>query len=177
MLRIIFTTIWDAILQLISMVQGKGTVLVHGIPNLIQVAPGLWRGGQPNTPEDWQYLKSLGITKVVKLNYDIEGSDQGAVDAGLVLYKYAIPPEGDVASVVQKPDKATVMAAESVMESDGGVYVHCTHGQDRTGMLVGMYRVLFDHWAKGDAWLEMLQHGFHPELVGLDAFWEDFQET
>lgn len=177
MFRIFLTTVWAALKQLVSLVFGRSdTVLDHGIPNLVQVGPGLWRCGQPTTSAQWQYLKSIGITKVVKLNYDEEGSDQGAIDAGLTVHTFSIPPKNDLKSVVEKPDYATIMAAELVMEGGDGVLVHCTHGQDRTGTLVGVYRVKHDHWAKGDAWLEMLKHGFHPELVGLDAFWEDFQE-
>lgn len=177
MLKIFLTTIWDVLKQLVSLVTGRSdTAYVHGIPNLVQVAPGLWRSGQPTTPDQWQYLKSLGITRVVKLNYEEEGTDQGAIDAGLTVHVFSIPPKGDLKTVVEKPDYATIMAAEAVMESSDGVLVHCTHGQDRTGLTVGVYRVKHDHHAKGDAWLEMLNHGFHPELVGLDAFWEDFQE-
>ena len=35
-------------------------------PNLAQVEPGVWRGGQP-TEQGWRDLRSLGITNVVKL--------------------------------------------------------------------------------------------------------------
>jgi tyrosine-protein phosphatase SIW14 len=52
--------------------------------------------------------------------------------------------------------------------------VHCTHGQDRTGLVVGLYRTIHDGWTKTDAYREMLQLGFHPELRGLREFWEDF---
>ena len=37
------------------------TVTSHGVPNLVQVEPGIWRSGQP-TADGWVYLKSLGVT-------------------------------------------------------------------------------------------------------------------
>jgi len=67
MFRIFLTTLWDVLKQLVSLVSGRSdTVYVHAIPNLVQVAPGLWRSGQPTDPDEWQYLKSLGLTQVVK---------------------------------------------------------------------------------------------------------------
>ena len=53
-----------------------------------------------------------------------------------------------------------------------GTFIHCTHGHDRTGLVVGCYRVLKQGWTKNDAYAEMLQHGFHPELLGLYLFWD-----
>ena len=52
-------------------------------------------------------------------------------------------------------------------------YVHCEHGQDRTGLTIGIYRVQHDGWTKEKAYNEMIAHGFHKSLHGLDDFWED----
>ena len=46
-------------------------------------------------------------------------------------------------------------------------------GQDRTGLIVGAYRVWVQHWTKADAQREMMQRGFHPTLPGLANFWRD----
>jgi hypothetical protein len=42
-----------------------------------------------------------------------------------------------------------------------------------------MIRVMVDGWDKRRAWQEMLDRGYHPELLGLDRAWWEFspQET
>jgi protein tyrosine/serine phosphatase len=60
------------------------------------------------------------------------------------------------------------------MAIGGGVLVHCTHGQDRTGWVVGAYRVLYEGVSKSVAYDEMLKHNFHEVLHGLHEAWEDF---
>lgn len=144
------------------------------VPNLEQVDPGVWRSGEPRSAAGWAYLKSLGIKTVVKLNYDTEGSDQAAIDAGLTVVYLPIPPENDLPSVFEKPNSDTIQKAVEQLAKGGGVLVHCTHGQDRTGIVVGIYRVVHDGWTKDAAWTEMVNHNFHQELVGLMEFWGDF---
>jgi hypothetical protein len=59
-------------------------------------------------------------------------------------------------------------------EANQPILVHCQHGQDRTGYIVGMYRRIVEKRTKGDAWTEMIDHGFHPICWGLTwAFWRD----
>ena len=59
-----------------------------------------------------------------------------------------------------------------------GTYVHCEHGQDRTGLIIGAYRVRVQRWSKSQAYQEMKAHGFHPLLHGLYSSWlEDVAEA
>jgi hypothetical protein len=55
------------------------------------------------------------------------------------------------------------------------VFVHCLHGQDRTGIVIAFYRVLFCNWSKADAEKEMLAHGFHKECIGLWERWKKWE--
>src|SRR6185437_4086622 len=75
--------------------------------------------------------------------------------------------------------------------SRGAVFVHCGSdarsqpnsfaalsdtqgGQDRTGLVVGSYRVWVDHWKKDRARCEMKSFHFHALLLpGLARFWRD----
>ena len=148
------------------------TTTTNGVPNLVQVNPGVWRSGQPASPAAWVYLKSQGIHTVVKLNFPSEGSDTDAESLGMKVIAVPIQPNGDVTTITDVPDASHIQAAVDALSAGGGVLVHCTHGQDRTGLVVGVYRVQHDHWSKSQAWREMLQRGFHTELLGLDAFWE-----
>lgn len=53
-----------------------------GIPNLVQLSPGVWRSGQPATAADWKALQQLGIRTVVKLNFPAEGSSSAKAWCG-----------------------------------------------------------------------------------------------
>ena len=143
------------------------TVVSHGVPNLVMVDNGIYRGGQP-TDEGWVYLKSLGVTNVVKLNEISEGSDQYAVRLGMTVNYH---PINLADQLILKPNKKDFL--EAVNEIKPGTFVHCEHGQDRTGLAVGAFRVTKEHVNKKTAYAEMLAHGFHKALHGLNDFWED----
>jgi len=146
------------------------TTTTHGVPNLHQVEGTVWRSGQPSTPEAWRYLRSLGITTVVKLNRESEGSDAGAVAAGMTVIAIPMPPS-DIWETLTQPAQSDIRRAVAAMR-EGHALVHCTHGEDRTGLAVGAYRVWVDGWPKRAARREMDADGFHQELVGLDEAWE-----
>jgi tyrosine-protein phosphatase SIW14 len=156
------------------------TATSTGIPNLAEVEPGLWRSGQPATRAQWQWLKDHGVKHVVKLNFEGEGTDDDARALGLDVHELSVQPEGDldwfndITHTFVRPDSARLTDAEFLIVAGGGVLVHCTHGQDRTGLVIGLHRVLHEHWTKAQAYDEMLARGFHPELHGLHEFWEDF---
>jgi tyrosine-protein phosphatase SIW14 len=140
----------------------------HGIPNLAQVEPGVWRGGQPDF-EGWQYLKSLGIKRDLKLNIIHGASDALAISNGMQVIYLPINFEQ---MTIGKPDPNKLNAAIAAIEPDG-TYIHCERGQDRTGLIVGAYRVKVEHWTKENAYQEMLTHGFHPILRGLCWSWQE----
>ena len=145
----------------------------HGIPNFAQVSPGIWRGGQPNA-EGWQYLKSLGVKWDVKLNTDKEASDSAAKTNGIQVISIPITLKQQI---LGRPTAKMLGAAVDAIKSEG-TYVHCEHGQDRTGLVIGAYRVRVQRWSKSEAYKEMKAHGFHPLLHGLYSSWlEDVVET
>lgn len=150
-----------------STVSPVPTTVTNGIPNFAIVDPGIYRGGQP-TIEGWQYLKSIGVTNVIKLNERDESSDRQAIELGLKIFYH---PINLADQAILKPNKADVFKAVSQITTN--TYIHCEHGQDRTGLIVGIYRIQVNHWTKQKAYDEMLTHGFHKILHGLDDFWED----
>ena len=145
-----------------------GPKAVHGIPNFAEIEPGLWRGGQPNA-EGWRHLKSLGVHRVVKLNTGGAESDGLASSNGMrVVYL----PITFANQTFGKPEPGQLAAATAAMEPNG-TFVHCQHGQDRTGLVVGAYRVRVNRWTKDAAYREMASHGFHPLLRGLYWAWQE----
>lgn len=143
-------------------------VYTHGVPNLEQVEPGIWRSGQP-LPEGWAYLYGIGIRRIVKLNASTEGSDEGAKAAGIEVIRIEIPPSG-ITNLFDVPDGSKVRRAVTIANAGGGVLIHCTHGQDRTGLVIGLLRRRRG-MSVDDAWREMLGHNFHESMFGLVSYW------
>ena len=137
---------------------------VHGIPNLAQVGPGIYRGGQPSN-DGWAYLKSVGVSNVVELN-DARIQEE-EVETEFVFHRFPI----SFARQIFGPSPLTVCEAVDAIQP--GTFVHCAHGQDRTGLIVAEYRVWREGWTRDQARAEMLQHGFHRCLFGLEWFWEE----
>lgn len=146
----------------------------HGVPNFREVIPGVYRGGQP-TSEGWAYLKEKGVKTVVRLHLDSEGSDEEAVKLGMTVVDASGPPSeiGDVFGA-PKPERIRLAVETLRDEKLRPVFVHCLHGQDRTGLIVGFFRVLHDGFTKKAAYAEMRKHKFHPALRGLHEAWERF---
>lgn len=142
----------------------------HDILNFKPVpdAPGVYRGGQPKSQAGWVYLQSIGVSNVVKLNPKSEASDDAARALGMTVNYF---PINKPHQLLVKPDRQSVSNAVAAIKP--GTYIHCEHGQDRTGLIVGCKRVWQDGWSKTNAWSEMIADGFHPALHGLREFWKD----
>lgn len=143
--------------------------LTQGTPNLSLVDPAnnIWRGGQPTT-QGWEWLAKQGIKDVIKLNTSAEGSDQSARDWGMRVHEYPITT---AQQLVGSPHNAE-HAAFALSNAGKNVFVHCSHGQDRTGLTIAIYRFQYQHWDKAKAQDEMLRGGFHKSLHGLWEYWE-----
>lgn len=151
----------------------------HGILNFDIIIPNkIYCGGQPLTKESWEYIESLGVETVVKLNYPDEGSDEIATALGMNVLDYSMPPK-DITQAFGKPDLEYVIKAveQLINPNNGPKYVHCTHGQDRTRLVIGICLVKYYNWTCKAAYKNMLKHGFHFELPDLDACWIEFCKT
>ncbi len=111
---------------------------------------------------------------MVKLNFETEDSESLARAAGLEVVYLPIEPDENLGHVLDRPNQSNIDAAVRELAKGGGVVAKCRHGQDRTSLVIGEYRVRVDHWSKSRARREMKERGFHAELVGLDDAWEDF---
>ena len=157
----------------------------NGVPNLATVEPGrLFRGGQP-TVAGWQYLHDvLHVTTVVKLNSPTEsfgqGEDAPATALGMEVRVHTIHPLGgdDPLELLRGPTLGQITDTLAAMtDADGPVYVHCTHGRDRTGLMVATWRVGVDDWSPARAHDEMMAMGFRAVNLGLDAAWHRWVEA
>ncbi len=176
-----FLTLLSTLYLLTACSGYKDTFTPEGTPNLVQVAPGLWRMGQPPTAKAWRELRTRIApaaidVAVIKLNDESEGTDYPAEDFGWKVARLPIPPEdGKPWSVLARPDRKTVeqiVQLVSDFRSLGFVVVwHCSHGRDRTGLISALVGMRLLGWSKDRAWQDMQSHGFRWELPALDSYW------
>jgi hypothetical protein len=155
-------------------------VMTHGVPNLHEVSDNIYRSGQIESAEGWQYMYDLGVRVDVKMNARSEGTDDQALALGIEVHELGIEPIGDqdifddIVGTFREPNAilfdegARLLAAATPARK---TLVHCTHGWDRTNAEVGAWRVRTLHWGPDRAWAEMLDDNYHPELIGLTRFW------
>lgn len=147
--------------------------------NFAQVRDGLYRGGHPSATH-LAYLKSLGVRTIVDLELpdlieateaDIVEEDHAARAAGLAIVHAPMS-----AFEAAKSDRFDAQMNDVLAllgdRTKGPFYVHCKHGQDRTGLVVGLERVVVEKRAAKDAYDEMLRLGFHPMFIGLKHYFE-----
>ncbi len=132
--------------------------------NVCVVTPNLIRGGQP-TAEGVSRLKHAGIRTIIDLRNEpaiIEREANvcrqlGVRFVSIPLDEFNVPASADSGRFLQAVNDP----------GNQPVYVHCLHGQDRTGAMVGLYRVMSQGWTADQAYEEMVARGFHPVFVNL----------
>jgi protein-tyrosine phosphatase len=174
------------VLILLSLASGCSRTSDPVVPDLLRVNAQVLRSGQPPSMA-WYHLAAMGVTDVVKLNYDDESLDLGLPDHDIRLHYVPIQPTTALhveiyQDLFAEPDRSTLGEIRRIVESMEAHptrtwLVHCSNGRDRSGLVVGMIRVLVDGWSKRRAWQEMLDRGYHPELLGLDRSWWEFQSS
>jgi tyrosine-protein phosphatase SIW14 len=132
--------------------------------NFHQVSEQLYRGAQPDR-DGFLELEKLGIKTVVNLR--LTSSDRKLL-AGTALVPVDIPAEP---WDLEEPD---VLAFLRVVSDPARVpvFVHCSHGADRTGAMAASYRVVVQGWDKAEAIREMTEGGF-----GYHTLWDNLPAT
>jgi protein tyrosine/serine phosphatase len=134
---------------------------VEGLPNLGQVTPTLYRGGQPKK-EGYPNLKALGIEIVVNLRDD---EDDVAEERDIVeqhgMRFVSIPWNAR-----RGPNDRQVAEFLEFLRAnpERKIFVHCKAGKERTGVMVAAYRIAAQGWEVPRALDEM-------EFFGIRGFW------
>jgi hypothetical protein len=131
-----------------------------------------YRGGQPTETQ----LVAMDATYDVKLNVPSLMFDgpHDSLPASVEEYHHPWSPVGPVG---HDDTLAALFDLERAIETvraagHGVVYVHCTHGCDRTGYLVAVYRVLVEHVLPSSAWAEWRRF---PRERSDGLFYADFK--
>lgn len=119
---------------------------VKGLPrNFGIVEEGkLYRGSQP-TADEIENLYRRGVKTIVKVNTaDLEMERSATSELGIRLIEIPL----NARTVGTSKACAEVERAYQAISDplNWPVYVHCDHGRDRTGFLVGLYRERVQAW-------------------------------
>jgi protein tyrosine phosphatase (PTP) superfamily phosphohydrolase (DUF442 family) len=139
------------------------------LPNFHKVSPAIYRSGEPTAPA-WAKLKGAGLKTVISLvSKSIGDADQAvehtqATAAGLQYIN--IPMSGLLKPTVDQINQAL---QAMVKPENQPVLVHCTHGADRTGIIIASYHIKYDQWPVAQATTEMYAFGHSRWLAWWDS--------
>jgi protein tyrosine/serine phosphatase len=124
----------------------------QAIPRFGQVAEGFYRGGQPSR-QGFEYLKQLGVKTIINLRAE----NQEAEEVESLGFHYVRIP---MRAWERVPGSKIQVFFQVLRDRDSyPVFVHCERGADRTGFMVGLYRIAFQDWSADRAYQEARAHG------------------
>jgi tyrosine-protein phosphatase SIW14 len=126
------------------------------------VDTGIFAGGRPKEA-GVKILAGMGVKTVVDLEsgWFISATDPVRAErrwveaAGLTFLQ--VPMHPLFTPTRPEIDQALALLTDSTRQP---IYLHCNHGKDRTGMVIGFYRVKYQGWTPEQAYREMLKNGF-----------------
>lgn len=127
---------------------------------LYKMSDSLYRSALPRV-QDVEWLQQHNVQTVINFYQKPDSTwlqDKNIEQVQIPLRTDRID-DVDVLRVLRSIDRA---------QKKGPVLIHCKHGQNRTGLIAAMYRIVFEGWSKTDAMAEM-QQGFGGERRMADA--------
>lgn len=140
-----------------SALQGAATEAQWATPvdktfNLYRMQPDLYRSALPGADQQGE-LQRLKIATVINF-YQRSDAEWLSDRAIRQIHQPLHADRVDDADVLQ--------ALRSIRQAQalGPVLIHCKHGQNRTGLIAAMYRIVYQGWSKQQALAEMRGAGF-----------------
>ncbi len=133
--------------------------------NLHTVDSHVLRGAMPESAEAFAHLKAKhnvqtiidlrgpGTTKAAHIQFELGHAQQNGIRYLHLPMNSHIPP-------TQAELQKFMQAIQQTQQNGGKVYVHCKHGIDRTGALIGAYEVLKGATPEA-AFKRMRQYGYN----------------
>jgi len=154
--------------------QGCGGVPPKASPddpagNYYPVSEGVWRGGRPDEV-GVQRLADLGFKTDVDLENEdpvVEQEKAWATADGLTFVN--APMTGTSQPDDTQTNEVLKILADPAQQP---VYVHCTKGMDRTGLIIALHRVINQGWKPQDAYNEMMAKGYNWMLGEQKEYFE-----
>jgi protein tyrosine phosphatase (PTP) superfamily phosphohydrolase (DUF442 family) len=130
----------------------------------------IYRSGRVTHEGLLDAIRTLGLRTVISLEDHPETvrKEQALVE-GLGLAFESFPVQHH--AIQNHEDVMRILEAISKPENQPAL-IHCAEGMDRTGMVIGIHRVLNQSWRRSDAFEEMLEHGFHRKFTALEGHFQ-----
>jgi protein tyrosine/serine phosphatase len=139
-----------------------------GVENLWRVTDLLYRAGQPSRA-GFRTLESFGIQTVISLRQTVSDLSLAA-GTGLALHR--IPMKSRYVAENRGDRIVRAMRCLNAGVARGPVLVHCHHGSDRTGLIVALWRILYEGWSRQQALDELIAggYGYHPIWANIPRY-------
>ena len=143
-----------------------------GIENFRQVDEHVYRGAQPSE-EGLRYLAKTGVKTIIDLREaDGRGRAEEAMVKAVGMTYVNVPMTG-----LTPPTEREMTQILTILEdqAQGPVFVHCKRGADRTGAVIGAYRIEHSHWDNAHALQEAKANGMGHFQFPRQSFIREFR--
>jgi protein tyrosine/serine phosphatase len=121
------------------------------LANFYRLSDEVYRSRQPDV-EDMVALQRMGVRSILNLR-EYHSDEDDAKGTQLKLYRVPVN--------AGKIDDSFVVSALRVIDgAEKPILIHCWHGSDRTGVVVAMYRMIFQDWSREQAIDEFVNGGY-----------------
>lgn len=144
--------------------EAAAPIKIQGVDNLYKVSETLFRSAQP-TETGMKNIESFGIGTVISLRSkqkDTELAKNTELNLIHVSMRAWNPKYKDAVKVMY------LLNPNNPDTNKKPILIHCYHGADRTGMMVALYRMVYQNWEREKALNEMLNGGY-----GYHSMWKD----
>jgi uncharacterized protein (TIGR01244 family) len=165
--------ICSAVVLTASVVLPQRTATYEELPNFHQVNSQLYRGAQPKQ-SGFKQLTQLGVKTVINLRAGDGLSQTEEVEARAAgLHYFGVPFKR-----TGRPTDEQMTRVLAIIDDPANqpVFVHCRLGEDRTGTVIAVYRIVHDGWTSERAKAEANQLGMHPWELGMKDYIHDFYQ-
>ena len=134
-------------------------ILSDNVKNFYKVSDGIYRSSQPNR-KNMELLDIIGVKTVLNLRkHHSDDYEAKFTDINLERIKM---------SAGKINDENIIQALKIIKNAEKPILIHCWHGSDRTGVVVAMYRILFENYTKEEAISELREkkYGYHEAVYG-----------
>jgi len=118
---------------------------------LYKLNDSMYRCEQPDSI-GFAIIDSIGIKSVLNLRSYHEDSD--------LVYRLPLKQYNVKINPYYFGDKEIVKALRILESSPKPIVIHCNIGGDRTGVVIAMYRIIYQNWTKEKALNEMKDGGY-----------------
>ena len=133
---------------------------INGLSNLHRVTPMLYRSAQPDAMSG-EALQKLGIKTV--LSFRKRDKDEPLHKTPGVTFKRYPLYTWDI-------EEKDILAVLRILNDPANqpILVHCTHGADRTGLMMASYRMIVQGWTKEAAIAEMKKGEYEYHVIWIN---------